>query len=351
MTKSLARLKLFVSATSELQAERRLLEDLIGDVNRVVEDAYGVTIRPIDWRRDVVPGVGTDPQHVINAQAAEYEIYFGMLGARFGTPTPRAGSGTEEEFNAAYRRFRKDPRSVRLLFYFRTGFPGGLMDVDSEQLRRVQEFRSRLSQEAGVLFCDFVNSEQFIQFARNHLIQLVAAQWAGEAWRDVLGLEPTERTADLLTEDSAAGSEEDEPGILDLRVRQDDAFESAMTTVRQISELMSNWSVADRQWTAKIEAASKHRVTPKEAHTVVNLQATEFGRRAKALRGLRATYGASADEFFEALTDLVEFQVAKGLSTTDEMKSGLERIVAIDSICQSGARHVRSCCGVLGESF
>src|SRR5687768_1451250 len=111
MPRSVTRLKILLSCTSELQPERDLLEGIVSDVNRVIEDTDAVTIRIIDWRRDVVPGVGLDPQHVINAQTRDYEIYLGMLGTRFGTPTPRAGSGTEEEFNIAYRRFRQNPTS------------------------------------------------------------------------------------------------------------------------------------------------------------------------------------------------------------------------------------------------
>jgi hypothetical protein len=119
-------------------AERVLCSSLVSDVNAVVEDAYGVTLRLIDWRRDVVPGIGTDPQQVINLQTSTCEIYLGLLGTRFGTPTPRAGSGTEDEFNVAYERFRSDPTSVRILLYFRLGLLGNVLDIDPDQLKKVQ---------------------------------------------------------------------------------------------------------------------------------------------------------------------------------------------------------------------
>ena len=43
------------------------------------------------------------------------------------------------------------------------------------------------------------------------------------------------------------------PGVLDLRVRQDEAFESAMSAVREIANLMSTWAAVDRDWTAKLQ--------------------------------------------------------------------------------------------------
>ena len=49
------------------------------------------------------PGFGTDPQGVVNEEIGDdYEIFIGPLWSRFGTPTPRAFSGTQEEFERVY---------------------------------------------------------------------------------------------------------------------------------------------------------------------------------------------------------------------------------------------------------
>jgi hypothetical protein len=338
MPRSVTRLKLLVSCTSELQAERRLLDSIVADANRVLEDSDGVTLRTIDWRRDVVPGVGTDPQQVINAQTQDYEIYLGMLGSRFGTPTPRAGSGTEEEFEAAYRRFRADPTSVRLLFYFRTGVSGGVMELDPDQLRRVQEFRDRLGTEAGVLFGEFAASEEFIQLSRDHLIQLVRSQWGGTGWKPIPGLEPAVMDSGSRLVDparAAAALEEEEPGILDLRVGFDQAFDTATAAVRQIADLMGKGAEADRQWTARIQAATAARINPREAQALINSKAADFGRRARELRTLRTTFRGSSEEAFDLLIELVEMQLVDNASTADEVRAGLEKLLAADSLVRT----------------
>ena len=59
--------------------------------------------------RDVPPGFDTDPQALINKSLPEYDIFLGILWHTFGTPTPRAGSGTFEEFTAAKARYDEDP--------------------------------------------------------------------------------------------------------------------------------------------------------------------------------------------------------------------------------------------------
>jgi hypothetical protein len=338
MAKSVSRLKMLVSCTAELQAERGLLERVVADVNRIIEDADDVTIRLIDWRRDVVPGVGSDAQQVINAQTQDYEIYLGMLGTRFGTPTPRAGSGTEDEFNIAYRRFRADPTSVRLLFYFRTGISGGVMDLDPEQLQRVQNFRDRLGREGGVLFSEFTAAEEFIQLTRDHLVQLIRGQWGDGAWKPILGLEAATESseADLIAHQPAVASpENDEPGILDLRVSVDEAFEAATASVRQITELMSRGADSDRAWTARLQASTAAGVTPREAQAVINAKASDFGRRATALRTLRGALRASSEELFDALIQLLELRLGTGMSTADRVRADLATLLSADSVVRA----------------
>ena len=45
MAKTVTRLKLFLSTTSEMAAERALIGEMIDGVNRVIEDPCGATIR------------------------------------------------------------------------------------------------------------------------------------------------------------------------------------------------------------------------------------------------------------------------------------------------------------------
>src|SRR6266851_8780886 len=102
MANRLTRLTVFVSGTSETEAEKAALKRVLEEINGVLEKTHGVTLRLVDWPDTMRPGVNTDPQSEINRQLdSDYDIYVGLLGSRFGTPTPRATSGTEEEFQQA----------------------------------------------------------------------------------------------------------------------------------------------------------------------------------------------------------------------------------------------------------
>lgn len=78
MAKQLTRLTVFVSGTSEIDAEKAALGGVIQDVAAVLEKTNGVTLRLLAWPDSFRPGVGCDPQRVINGQINdEYDIYIG----------------------------------------------------------------------------------------------------------------------------------------------------------------------------------------------------------------------------------------------------------------------------------
>ena len=100
-------LKVFVASPGDVSEEREVVRDVIDDLNRSVASEKGLTLQVVGWETDARPGFGGDPQSLVNAQIADmtrYDLFIGVLWDRFGTPTPRAGSGTEEEFNRAVGR-------------------------------------------------------------------------------------------------------------------------------------------------------------------------------------------------------------------------------------------------------
>lgn len=338
MAKPVARLKLFLSSTSELETERALIGEIVAGVNRVIEEHCAATIRVIDWRKDVVPGVGSDPQQVINSQTTDYDIYVGILATRFGTPTPRAGSGTEDEFNIAYTRFRTDPRSVRLLFYFRNGLTDNLLDIETDESRRVQSFRTRLGVEKGVLFCDYRSPLEFTELFRDHLIGLISTQWSESGWKPVLELAPAEPQdiARLVESPTELGGEEDKLELLDLRVDVDDAFQSAMGALTQVTESMNRGAEADRQW--KLEADRMIALgvpAARKAQELVNNKAKDFEQRARELRPLTAAYRSAAADFFDKIATLLDMQIRMGTSEREEILASIDKFREADTAARA----------------
>ena len=162
MSRKLTQLTIFVSGRLRDRCGEVLNPvDRRGSQQDLREDAR-ITLRVLSWPDDVRPGVNADPQAEINRQIGfGYDIYVGLLGSRFGTPTPRSGSGTEEEFERALATFQRDSRLVRLLFYFKRASQDPF-SVDVEQLGKVNHFREALGPR-GVLYHDFQDTNEFVQ--------------------------------------------------------------------------------------------------------------------------------------------------------------------------------------------
>lgn len=184
MPRDLTQLTVFISSPSDVSELRGIAETAVREVSEITKLTKGITLLPISWKSDVVPGVAGDPQEVINDQTiGSYDIYLGIVGARFGSPTPRAGSGTEEEFSLALNRFKKEPLSIRILFYFQK-FGFDPFSTDLSQLTEVLSFRNGLN-EKGVLFRDLVDLDDGLSSIKAHLLKLVQDAWDthGKCWK------------------------------------------------------------------------------------------------------------------------------------------------------------------------
>jgi len=168
MPKIITVLRIFVASPSDLDEERKLLEGVIEELNLIWLQQKGISFELIKWETHSYPSAGTDPQDVINNQlSADYDIFLGMFWSRIGKPTQRSKSGTLEEFDIAYRKWKCDPLSTRLMIYFKTT-PISPDDIDPDQLKQLKEFRNSLS-EKGVLYKKFTSNVEFSRLLRIHL--------------------------------------------------------------------------------------------------------------------------------------------------------------------------------------
>lgn len=184
MPKSLTQLTIFISGPSDTDADKSALRRVIEELSRRLEKTHSLTLRAVGWPDDVRPGVNTDTQAEVNRQVgSSYDIYVGLIGPRFGTPTPRSGSGTAEELELAVKSFRADPRALRVLLYFKRA-AGDPFAMDLEQLAKVKAFREALPAR-GILYRDFNDTAEFIGLVNEHLYGLIVDEWRDGQWADI----------------------------------------------------------------------------------------------------------------------------------------------------------------------
>lgn len=152
-------LRVLVASPSDTIEERTLLTKVIPELNKLHGSLEGFNLEALLWETDSYPALGVDAQDVLNRQLADYSIFVGMMSTRFGSPTRRGDSGTEEEFDRALDRYRSNPKDIRILFYFRNATVK-LFDLDIEQAWRVHEFRLRI-QRQGLLVGEYATPEEF----------------------------------------------------------------------------------------------------------------------------------------------------------------------------------------------
>ena len=234
--KKVSLLSVFVASPSDVAEERECLETVIRELNLQWYNSRGIRLELVRWETHAYPGVSSDPQAVINEQIDnDYDIFIGILWKTFGTFTPRAGSGTEEEFNRAYMRYKNDPSSLRIMVYFKTA-KVDLADIDPAQLGLRNEFQSRLGPK-GTLYWQFDSIEDFASLVRIHLSRCVE-DW-GKSW----GTASVEINAGSeLSIDTSPSVEAEEEGFLDLLESMTQNFEDLQEQAQRLATSTENFS-------------------------------------------------------------------------------------------------------------
>jgi hypothetical protein len=134
---------IFLASPGDVAKERKAVDEVVTGLNASIAHAEGVNLIVKKWEKDTYPGYGKDAQAVINDQIGrmeQYTLLVGIMWNRFGTETPRAGSGTAEEFQRAAEVFEKNGRPF-IWFYFRDAAAKLDDPAALEQRGRVLEFR------------------------------------------------------------------------------------------------------------------------------------------------------------------------------------------------------------------
>lgn len=160
----------FLAAPSDTRDEKATLLRAIDSINRVTGREERFRIELVHWTTDTYPAVGPDTQSVVNTQIGDYDLLIVVFNQVFGTRTPRANSGTEEEYDRAFLRYLQDTLTARILVYFADPLVR-FHSVDPIALAQIKQFRRRLENE-GVLYAVY---HDISEFERLLSIQLTTA--------------------------------------------------------------------------------------------------------------------------------------------------------------------------------
>ena len=166
-------LSIFVASPGDVSEERDRVDDIVHELNVAHARRTGFRLEVLRWERDVSSAaIREDAQAIITDQISQdYDVFLGIFWHKFGSPTKKAESGTEEEYRRAKERFEKDPESVRLMLYFKDAPPLSMDEFDADQFKKVIEFRSQVEKE--VFYRKFGDTDSFANTIRIDLTKLI----------------------------------------------------------------------------------------------------------------------------------------------------------------------------------
>lgn len=159
--------KCFISSPGDCDAEREISEKVIDKLNNGLAKHLDLKFETFKWENDVLPDIGKNGQEIIDESVdkSNYDIFIGIMGYRFGTPTKMAGSGTEHEYIKAIEK-KGNNALPRIIFFFNNEDVNP-KDLDYEQYKKVTEFKSKIGRNG--LYVDYKGISEFEKELGNKL--------------------------------------------------------------------------------------------------------------------------------------------------------------------------------------
>ena len=122
---------------------------------------------------ETVAGYGR-PQHLINQDLDQCDLFIGMIWKRWGTPPGSDGqytSGFQEEFERSLARREHSDRPEISLFF--KNIPDEYMDDPGNDLKRVLQFKEEITKEKKILYQKFSEVKDMEGLARKSITKFV----------------------------------------------------------------------------------------------------------------------------------------------------------------------------------
>ena len=358
MPETVTKYKVFLSSPSDLSEERSSIDEVINELNLTFGKPNNLVLELMKWETHSAPGISDiHPQELINEDIdEEYDLFIGLMWLRFGTPTKKAGSGTEEEYKRAFNRFNKNPDSLQILFYFKNTTPLNLQDIVPSELEKVNNFKTKLGQE-NVLYWHYGSIGDLQSFLRIHIPKRLAK---------LISKQKTKTTHELVKADSQF-SENEDLGLLDYLDIVESKFDASTNAALNITEA-TEWigekiiEKADEIKRANQSSYQKNtrqiRILFKQTAQVMNEYAARisveipifFENYEEGIRAMSSIINI-ADDFFdqENIQELKESKesiiklnagIASGLSGMNEFYEAVNNLPRIDKEINKAKRNI-----------
>ncbi|QIL75424.1 hypothetical protein [Hymenobacter sp. HDW8] len=340
MAKRITLLKVFLASPSDVIDERAIAEEVIEDFNLTTGEYFDVRLELVKWETHTYPGIGEDGQDVINKQLKDdYDIFVGIMWKKFGYPTKRFDSGTAEEFNRAYEKFRDDPTSSHIMFYFCNRAPASIDDIDTDQLKSVRDFKSMVS-DMGLLYHKYEGVKDFEKLLKLHLNRVVLEIVENDQMLDLKVGYSKDKSKDIRRENKIR-DDEDEKGILDYFIEGKSYIDLGVKSLHSIISYQNDFTSKIKKQdqyltflgssTALIDISTKMDLS--------NLFAADLQGFADKINPELDRLESNFNKGIELYTEALQYYYEIGVADVESLKSNFKEFDGFDnniSIAKSG---------------
>ncbi|HWA92982.1 MAG TPA: hypothetical protein VG844_00170 [Terracidiphilus sp.] len=153
--------RILIASPSDVADERRAIPEIIQQWNRDNSFHLKTVLEAVKWETHCIPEMGDRPQEIVNRQVVrDCDLLVGVFWTKLGSPTGKAESGTVEEIH----EFIATGKPTMLYF---SKVPAALADVDIEQFKRLQSFKSECQSKG--LVSTYETLDEMRDLLRSHL--------------------------------------------------------------------------------------------------------------------------------------------------------------------------------------
>jgi hypothetical protein len=316
MPRDVLEFRVIVGSPSDLFDFRKAVFEVIDELNRAFE-VQKIAIRGLGWEEYVTPGIGSEPQNVVNEQLLkEYDILIALFATKLGSPTANAASGTVEEIERAIANKNSPMGQHRVQVYFREKIEN-ISEISIEELGKLFEYREKLK-PLGILYGTFSDRGDLQKRIRINL-QRSILEYLNNRTASVQLPSAMEET-EVANEAETSGESGEDLGALDHLEKAEAAIETANRSIGKMALLIEEIGAETKREVEKVESVSFLNAAAKDKKIAINGFASFLKVKATELSAEANTADENFSTFIDTIVLLAAVDPNRG---TEQYKKGI----------------------------
>lgn len=178
MAETYTHYKILLSCPSDCENKKKVVEESIKTLNETVGATEHLKLELKYWKNDAYPQTGSSGQDIINRQLVDNcDAVIAIFWTKFGSPTDKYGSGTEEEIE------RMIQQKKQMFLYF-CEEAVTLTSINSIEIEKIKNFKKKYESEG--LYKTFKSDEELKDMLKKDILDWITRKIKNKSFALVL---------------------------------------------------------------------------------------------------------------------------------------------------------------------